>query len=303
MKKIKILLVLMAVSVIFSGCDMLEFKKPKKVSRATSTLTASGPIVATVNGHSIGLDDLNSEIELYNARVPQDKSELRLTTTEQKTNYLKNEMVQRILFYQEALDRGLNNDPEVQREIEQTKIQMLVYKLMQDLTNSVNVTDQDVRDYYDKLPDEYKKEPQERKIREIVVNTESQAKELLIRILQGENFSSLARDNSKAASASKGGDLGYIQYQTAAAKFKGFADVAFSESLTAGQASSAFKGPEGYYIVKLETSRGGKPRDFNEMKSDLEKLLKYSQQQNTMEELVGELSSKADIIINEGEIF
>ena len=146
MKKIKILLVLMAVSVIFSGCDMLEFKKPKKVSRATSTLTASGPIVATVNGHSIGLDDLNSEIELYNARVPQDKSELRLTTTEQKTNYLKNEMVQRILFYQEALDRGLNNDPEVQREIEQTKIQMLVYKLMQDLTNSVNVTDQDVRD-------------------------------------------------------------------------------------------------------------------------------------------------------------
>jgi len=42
-----------------------------------------------VNNLAISLEDLNQEIDDYNQLVPPDKPEIKISTREQKLNYLK----------------------------------------------------------------------------------------------------------------------------------------------------------------------------------------------------------------------
>ena len=303
MKKREIVLSLLIFFVFFFlGCDKLNFGeksavKPKK-EPVVSAPIVTGTVIAKVNGYPITLEDLNEEIERYNSMVPKDKPELKITTREGKIDYLKNEMVRRILFYQEALDRGLDRNPDVAKALEKTKQQLLVYQLIKEETDKVNVTPSEIEDYYNRAKEQLK-EPEERKIREIVVISESQAKDLLIRLLQGEDFASLARQYSKAPSAEKGGDLGFIK---PGQKFKEFDEVAFSDALDVGQVSSVFKGPDGYYIIKIEGKRGGQQKSLSEMWDDIKRGLTFIKQQKRVEELVGNLSHNAKIEIMEDKI-
>ena len=74
------------------GCDKfkpaVKSKPEVKIEVQPAVVEAKGPVVAKVNNISIGLDDLNAEITVYNANVPEDRSELKITTKEQKVNYL-----------------------------------------------------------------------------------------------------------------------------------------------------------------------------------------------------------------------
>ena len=227
--------------------------------------------------------------------VSEDKPESKINTREKKINYLKNEVIKRVLLYQEALDRGLDRNPDIQRTLEETKQQLLVLQLVKDEADKVNVSASEIEDYYNRFKGELK-EPEERRIREIVVSTRTQAKEILIRLLQGEDFATLAKEYSIASSAEEGGDLGFI---TLGKKFKEFDEVAFSDTLEVGQVSSVFKGPDGYYIIKLEGKRGGRQKSLSEMWNDIKRALTFLKQQQRIEELVGKLSRNAKIEIKE----
>ena len=109
------------------GCDKIKIPVSKKaevveVKVAPSGPQAKGTVIAKVNNISIGLDDLNQEIEIYNANVPEDKPDLKITTKEQKVNYLKNEVVRRTLLYQSAIDKGLDRNEDVITALDKTKM-------------------------------------------------------------------------------------------------------------------------------------------------------------------------------------
>ena len=111
------------------GCDKLGAivsGKKEKSEVPAAVLETKGPLVAKVNNIPIGLDDFNQEIEVYNANLPADGSETKITTREQKINYLKNEVVRRTLLYQSALDKGLDRNEDVSKTLEKTKMQLLV---------------------------------------------------------------------------------------------------------------------------------------------------------------------------------
>lgn len=282
--------------IVLSGCDKLfPVQTPEVKPRPEVSIPVSGTVVALVNNYPITLEDLDEEIERYNSLVPEDRPELKINTKEQKINYLKNEVVRRILLYQKARDRGLERNSDIQKSLEQTKQQLLVFQLVKEETEKVDVLSSEIENYYETYKEELK-EPEEREIREIVVIGQSRAKDLLIRLLQGEDFSTLARQYSKVPTASKGGDLGFI---SPGQKFKEFDEVAFSDALETGQVSSAFKGPDGYYIIKVETKRGGKLKTLSEMWDDIKRGLTFIKQQQRIEELVGQLSRDAKIEIKE----
>ncbi len=290
--------------VCFAGCDRLPFTFVRKVEvpslEEAKRPFVTGIVVAKVNGYPITLEDLEEEVERYNSEIPPDQADQRITTPEQKLNYLKNELIQRILLYEEALNRRLDRDPEVQKVLEKTKIQMLVFQLMKEELGKINISSADIENYYNRLPAEYKKEPEERKLREVVVRSQAQAKDLLIRLLQGEDFSGLARQYSVSSSAKEGGDLGAVKPGD---KFKEFDEAVFSGALDVGQVSNYFKGPDGYYyIVKVEAKFGGKQRSLSEMWDDLKTLLTISKQQEMVNDLVGNLSRNAKIEIEEDRI-
>jgi len=280
------------------GCENMPFLKPKKAPQASSVsaLTVKGTLIAKVNNTPVILEDLNQEIDAYNANVPADKPELKITTREQKIQYLNNQMIRRALLYQEAANRGLDRNEEILKVLEKTKEDLLVMELVRQEAEKVDVSSKEIEDYYNTYKEQLK-EPQELQIREIVVPTEPEIKDILIQLLQGADFATKALERSKSASAKDGGDLGFIQLGK---KFPQFDAVA--ETLEVGKASNYFKGPDGYYILKLEARRGGKQKSLSELWEDIKRGLTFLKQQQKIEDLVVRLSREAKIEKYEGEI-
>lgn len=281
------------------GCDKLNPKKAEPAKQAASYQAAvKGTLIAKVNNMPVTLEELNQEIEAYNAMVPADKPEMKITTREQKINYLKNEMVRRLLLYQQAQIKGLERNEEVLKAIEKTKMDLLVVELIKEEAQNVEVTSKDIEDYYNTYKEQLK-EPEERQVSEIVVPTEQEAKDIMIELLKGADFITLAKERSKAASAKNGGSLGVVQRGS---KFIQFDNVAFSESLEVGKFSNIFKGSDGYYVIKLDAKIGGKQKSLSEMWDDIKRGLTFLKQQQKIEDLIGKLSREAKIETYEGEI-
>lgn len=287
-------------SLAIAGCDKISALKPTKASQAPAAVSyqAKGPLVAKVNSMPVSLEDLNQEVEAYNAVVSSDKPEAKITTRDQKVAYLRNEMVRNALLYQEALKRGLDKSPEVVKALEKTKQQLLVMDLIRQEANNVDVSSKEIEDYYNTYKDELK-EPEQREIREIVVSTEQEAKDILVQLLQGADFATLAAERSKSATAKNGGDLGFIQRGTGNSQFD---NVAFSDTLEVGKISNIFKGPDGYYILKLEAKRGGKQKSLSELWDDIKRGLTFLKQQKKIDDLIAKLSREQKIEIFEGDI-
>ena len=302
MKSKNIMLGMLCLSIIFViSCNNIPFGKKSKTKptpQAEAPLPVTGTVIATVNNHPITLEDLNSEIATYNNDVPKNKPELKITTRQKKINYLKNTIIRRILLYQAALDRGLDRNPDVRKNLEKAKEQLLFYQIIKNETSKINATSKEINNYYNRYKGQLKS-PEQRKIREIVVISESQAKNLLIRLLQGEDFGSLATQYSKAPDAAKGGEMGFIK---PGSKFKAFDEIAFSDALGVGQVSSVFKGPGGYYIIKLEAKHGGQQKSLTDVWDKIKRVLTFIKQQKRIESLVGNLSRNAKIKIKEDKI-
>jgi len=284
------------------GCDKLNIassaKKEVKVTSAASIIQPKGTIIAKVNNIPIGLDDFNEEINNYNDSVPDDRPELKITSKEKKVDYLRNEVIRRILIYQDALDKGLDRNEDVRQAVEKTRRDLLVMEDVKQITQNIDVSSKEVEDYYNTYKEQLK-EPEERQISEIVVGSEQEAKDILIQLLQGADFATVAKNNSKSSSAKDGGNLGFIQRGK---KSEQFDAAAFSDSLEVGKISSVFKTPDGYSIVKLEAQRGGKQKPLSEMWDDIKRGLVFLKQQQAIDDLIGKLSRDAKIEVYEGEI-
>jgi parvulin-like peptidyl-prolyl isomerase len=285
------------------GCDKIDFFKLKKTSQqqsaAPTNAVVKGTVIAKVNNMPITLEELNQEVEAYNSMVPPDKPEAKITTREQKINYLKTEMVRRLLLYQNALDQGLDKKEEVVQGLEKTKQDLLVMALLRQEADKIEVTSKEIEDYYNTYKEQLK-EPEQRQILEIAVPSEQEAKEILIQLLQGGDFATLARERSKAATAKNGGNLGFIQKGKKPAQFD---EVAFSDALEVGKTSNIFKGSDGlYYILKLEAKSGGQQKSLSELWDDIKRGLLFLKQQQKIEDLLGKLSRDSKIEISEGQI-
>lgn len=293
-------LYLIALLVFLTGCEKLFPKKPPKVVSQAQTAVSEvkGTVIARVNNQPLTLEELNEELESYNKYVPADKPEEKIDSRDKKINYLKNKMIRRALLAQAALDKGLDREEELQKALNSFKQNLLVAELIRAETENIEVTSAEIEDYYNQAKEQLK-EPEERRIREIVVATENDARDVLIELLKGGDFATLAQMKSTAASAKNGGDLGYIKKGLKSPQFD---DVAFSTTLEAGRTSNYFKGTEGYYILKLEAKREGKVKSLSELWDDIKNGLKFLKQQKKVEDLIGKLSRDAKIEIREGEI-
>lgn len=285
------------------GCDKLNLSGAKNTEVVKETpsavRTVKGKVIAKVNNLPITLEDMNQEIDTYNSMVGQDRPDAKITTRDQKVNYLKNEMIRRALLYQYALNKGIDRKDEVVQALDKTKQDLLVMELVREEAEKVEVSSAEIEEYYNTYKDQLK-EPEERDIREIAVKSEGEAKEILIQLLQGQDFATLAKDKSILPSAKDGGDLGYI---SPGKKFPKFDAEAFSEDLDIGEISKVIKGDDGYfYILKLEGKRGGKQKSLSELWDDIKKVLTFVKQQQKIEDLINKLQAETKIEIYEGDI-
>ncbi len=202
------------------------------------------------------------------------------------------ELVRQQLLVMDAEQNGLTNKKEIADAVEEFRRTLLVREIVMKLTKDIKVTEQEAEAFYNENKKDFT-EPVQWHAREIVVETKDEASQILIELLKGADFAQMAQTRSKSKTASQGGDLGSISE----ASFPQMKDALLA--LEVGGVSSVFKGPDGYYVVKLEEKKGGQQKEFSAIKEDIIEGLTLMKQQQTILDYLNQLQQKISVKINE----
>lgn len=274
-----------------------------------------GPVLAQVNDWKITPVEFAEEVEeiiAANNQNPQlpvlalgmlfvnlaeiETDEIDLSTDSGKRIYL-DYLVRLNLLAQKAQEKGIDRRREVMRRARRQKAEFLSLALLEDISDEIRISSLEVEDFYH---DRYRRALEAievRKVREIVVASEPEARKVLVKILQDEDFAELAKRYSLADSASEGGNLGYISYQPGV-KFIKFWEAVLT--LRKGQVSNVLQDPEAgnYYLVKVEDIRKEEPEPLSAIYGQIEQLLKLEKRVDILEELIDEAKSGSEVLVN-----
>ncbi|MFC0524237.1 peptidylprolyl isomerase [Pontibacillus salicampi] len=198
------------------------------------------------------------------------------------------------LLYDEVLSEQYSiSDEEVQKEINKLKesygdqfesvLQQNGFSSEEDLKNiirssmlkekaataDVEVTDEEVKEYYENMK-------QEVKASHILVEDKETADEVKQKLEDGDDFATLAKEYSTdSSSAENGGDVGYFSVGEMVPAFEQKA-----YEMEAGQVSDPVQSDYGYHIIKVEDKREKEDTSsigsFEEMEDQLRQQLKTS---------------------------
>ena len=149
-----------------------------------------------------------------------------------------------------------------------------------DFEEKAQVTPDDLKRAYDRQKDRLKT-PKRVKAREILVRVapedptdkieekKKKAEGILEKARKTKDFAALARQYSESPTASKGGDLGWVQQGTLEAPLQ-----SGLMSLKAGEVSGLVKATAGFYVLKADEVTEEKQRSLDEVKDQLLPLLR-----------------------------
>jgi len=208
--------------------------------------------VAVVNGNPITRMEFEDEL----ASIPP-FYKAQFETDEGKEKFL-DQLIERRLLMAEAEKRNVGSDPAVLQKLKDARMRILISTLVEEERKKAEVSERELKEYYDShIKDEFKVAEQFR-ARQIVVKTEEEAKEIMKELQAGVKFDTLAVQKSiDAATSKKGGDMGFI---TKGSREKAVDRALFG--LRTGDISDPVQVEEGYAIFKVEERKeaeGKKP--------------------------------------------
>ncbi len=276
MKKSVFVILLVLVLVVVVSC------KKKEVEKADESYFAK--IGETV----ITQEDFDRE---FQALPPY--AQAMFEGEEGKKRFLE-EMVKKELLYQEAIKKGLENDAEYQKRLEEFKKLTLISALFEkEVLEKSTVSDQEITDFFESHQSEFSA-PHEVKASHILVKTEEEAREVLRRLAEGERFSDVAKAVSvDKASAVKGGDLGYFSRGQMVPEFE---HAAFH--LNAGEVSDPVKTPFGYHIIKVVDVKRGPAVEFEKVKDMIVQKITSDKQKTVFDTYIADIKKKYEVTIN-----
>lgn len=155
---------------------------------------------------------------------------------------------------------------------EQLKYSLLQKLVSDDLRKEIAAPeDKEIKDYYDNHKDEFKS-GEEVQIRQIVLDSENNARRILEELKSGKKLDVLAKKYSIAPEAAKGGDIGWIE--------KGTLDI-FDQAFTmkVGGRSPIMKSSYGYHIFEVIGKRPARVRPVDEVKNRIRRQLMEKREQ------------------------
>jgi peptidyl-prolyl cis-trans isomerase C len=277
---------------VLCGCDL--FSPPKKAKKTSSEATQQstpsavaqtpGPLpadaIARIGNWTLTADEFNQRLKILKqglADFNENDAQTRKTVLE--------ELVRQQLLVKDAEDQGIDNKKDIKDAVEDFRRTLLVQELANRITKDVVATEEDARKYYDDNKNLFVKW----KVRQIVVPDEATAKNLAVQILQGSDFATVAKEQSKDKTAADGGlisDLTKISPDVQKVIL----------TLDAGGTSNVFKGPDGYYLVHVDEK---KLQPFADIKADLISGLTLQKQQAAIVAYIGKLEEKTKVEKNE----
>ena len=251
-------------------------KKTFLKNSAFALLLASGTVfaqnVAIVNGKAVP----SSRIDALAAEVAKSG---RPVTPEIKAQ-LKDEVIAREIFIQEAEKRNVANSDEYKTQMELARQTIMIRALFADYQKSNPVTDADIKAEYDKFA--AANSGKEYKARHILVEKEADAKAIIASIKKGAKFEDIAKKQSKdPGSGAKGGDLDWANPSNYVPEFA--QDIL---KLTKGQMTDApVKSRFGYHIIRVDDTRAAQLPKLDEVKPQISQQLTQQKLQKFQEDL------------------
>ena len=180
---------------------------------------------------------------------------------------------------------------------EEIQKEMLMDKVVAaDVNASVRVSEDEAKDYFHEHPDLCKTEAQVR-VAQIVVRNPEKAHAIKVRLENGEDFASVAVQESIGPEASRGGDLGLIIRQTMPEPLD---ETIFH--LPVGIVSPIVKSAYGYHIFKVSEKRPAQTRSFDACKGDIMADIRIHKEDSAFTAWLDKLKRKA-VIKKDTKIF
>ena len=208
---------------------------------ACLSMGANAQNIAIVNGKAVP----TSRVEALAQQVARSGRPI----TPEVEAQIKEEVIAREIFMQEAQKRGLDATPEYKTQIELARQTILIRELFAEFQKTSAVTDADVQAEYDKFV--AANGGKEYRARHILVETQAQAEAILASLKKGGKFEDIAKKQSKdPGSGANGGDL---DWAAPGNYVKEFSDAMVA--LNKGQVSAPVQSQFGFHIIRLDDVR------------------------------------------------
>jgi peptidyl-prolyl cis-trans isomerase C len=259
-----------------------------KAALLAATVTLAAPLafaqnVAIVNGKAVPKARVDAMIDQI-VKAPTQPGQPPQTKTPELEQKVKDEIVLREIFIQEAERLGLQKTNDYKTQMEFARQSILIRALFQDYEKKNPMTDAEAKAEYDKI--KAQNGDKEYRARHILVEKEEDAKAILAQLKGGAKFEDLAKKNSKdPGSAENGGDLDWANPGNYVPEFSAALTKLEKGQTTAEPVKSQF----GYHIIKLEDVRATQFPPFEEVKEQI----KQRANQAKMAKFRDELKAKA----------
>ena len=193
---------------------------------------------------------------------------------------IKDEVIAREIFLQEAEKRGLNASDDFRTQVELARQTILIRELFADFQAKNPVTESDVKAEYDKFA--AANGGKEYKARHILVEKVEEAKAIIAQLKKGGKFEDIAKKSSKdPGSGANGGDLDWANANSYVKEF--------SEALVGLQKGKMTETPVksqfGYHIIRLDDVRDAQLPKFDDVKGQIAQQMLQQKMAKFQEEL------------------
>lgn len=234
--------------------------------------------VAIVNGKAVPL----TRVEALSQQVARSGRPV----TPEIQQQIKDEVIAREIFMQEAQKQGLDTTADFRNQMELARQTILIRELFANYQKTNPVTDADIQAEYDKFA--AANSGKEYRASHILVEKEAEAKAIIAQLKKGGKFDAIAKKSSKdPGSGAKGGDLDWAPASNYVAEFATALTALSKGQLTETPVKSQF----GFHIIRLDDVRNAQLPKLEEVKPQVSQQL----QQQKLAKYQEELRAKAKI--------
>ena len=199
---------------------------------------------------------------------------------------IKEEVIAREIFMQEAKKRGLEGSAEYKNQLELARQTILIRSLFEEYQKKNPVTDAEIQAEYDKFV--AANSGKEYKASHILVEGEDQAKAIVAQIAKGAKFEDIAKKESKdPGSGARGGDLDWANPSSYVAEFT----EALVKLKKGEMTNTPVKSQFGWHIIRLDDVRDAQLPKLEEVKPQIAQQM----QQQKLAKFQEDLRAKAKI--------
>ena len=248
------------------------------VLASLAALPAHAQNIAIVNGKAVPTARADA--------LAQQVAKSGRPVTPEMQGQLREEVIMREIFMQEAQKRGLDVTEDFRIQMELARQSLLIRELFAEFQKQNPVSDADAKAEYDKFASA--NTAKEYKARHILVEKEADAKAIIASLKKGGKFDEIAKKSSKDPGSGANG--GQLDWAAAGSYVKEFSDA--MTALEKGKTTETpVKSQFGYHIIRLDDVREPQLPKFDEVKPQITQQLA----QQKLAKFQDELRSKAKV--------